>query len=267
MAPGDQDPIDVALIVRDLIASMNKDYPVDHSTGAIPSAYTLGAPRITLSVPLTGQTTKYKIYPGDSTTIFDHLTTLSGQTSKGFEFDILPISLEFKMWSPRRTLANEPPFYGFSPSDNEEGGEITEWDWTNDGPDATYLLGLGTRDHRVGKVWTTIDNRQEFGRLDKVYDYGALTVTDMLLQLLKDQNDLHPQKKLNFQLLNPEFITPNFYTGGRPRNLIGTMVHAFHDFTPLHTVDAFFRINSIGWQVDHSTNELVDLELEMHYDP
>jgi hypothetical protein len=267
MAVGDQDPIDIALIVRDIIQSMNKDYPVDALTTTVPSGYAPGVPHITQSVPLTEQTGKYKIYPGDSTTIFDHLTKLSEMTDKGFEFDILPISLEFKLWTPRRTLANEPPFYGFSPSDNEEGGAITQWDWTNDGPEGTYLLGLGTRDHRVGATWTDEDNVAEFGRLDKVYDFGAISIQDMLLQMLKDQNDLHPQKKLNLQLLNPEFLTPNFYTGGRPRNLIGTMIHAGHDFAPLHNVDAFFRINAISWDVDKSTNEYVDLELEMNYDP
>ena len=270
MELGDQDPIDIALIVRDIIRSMNKGIAIDHATidANVPIGYTLGAPHITQSVPLTGQTGKYKIYPGDQTTIFDHLTKLSEMTDKGFEFDILPLSHEFKLWCPRRSLADEPPFYGFSPSDNEEGGQITEFDWTNDGPEGTYLIGLGTRDAtRVGAIWTDTDNVQEFGRLDRVFDFGALTIEEMIVQMLKDLDYLHPQKKLSLQLLNPEFLVPNFYTGGRPRNIIGTMIHAEHDFTPLHQVDAFFRINAINWDVDKSTNESVTLELEMHYDP
>lgn len=198
-----------------------------------------------------------------------NVTKLSEQTDKGFEFDILPITREFKMWSPRRSAdaGTSQPWYHFRPGIIPETDNITAFDWTNDGPDATYLVGLGSADGKVGAVWTDIDNVFEFGRMDLVYDFGELQYPDMILQMLKDQNDLHPQKKLELQVFNPEFLPLNFYTGGRPRILMGGVVWVTFDFTPYHKVDAYFRINAIRWQVDKSTNEHVDLELEMVYEP
>jgi len=281
--PGNTAPVDLTIIVRDLIRAMRVARPVDPQTGwplsGIPNPAP-GVPDITFNAPNTGVTSKYQIFPGDQTTIYDHINTLS-ERFDGFEFDIDPISLEFKMWSPRRDNSSGFPEYIIKVEDLatfdpnipaqqqilEGYGQIIEFDWTNDGPDGTYLLGLATRDHRVGRVWTDIDNVNEFGRLDLVYDYGSIKDTTSILQMLKDQNDLHPQKKLGITFLNPEFLVPSMYTGGRPRSLMGAMIFVLHDFTPYHKVNAYFRINQIGWVVDSSSNEKVTWGLEMIYEP
>ena len=271
--------VDLRDITRDLIRSMRTGRAIDIN-GPNVSALAPGVPDISFNAALTGATTKYKIFPGDSTKIYDHVKTLS-ERNDGFEFDIDPISLEFKMWSPRRDNSSGFPEYIIKVADLAEFdpnipaeqqilegyGQIIEFDWTNDGPDGTYLLGLGTRAHRVGRVWTDIDNVNEFGRLDLVYDYGELSNTDNILQKLKDQNDLHPQKKLGITFLNPEFLVPSMYTGGRPRSLMGAMIFVLHDFVPYHKVNAYFRINQIGWVVDSSSNEQVTWGLEMIYEP
>lgn len=276
-------PVDVARIVRQIFLSMRWEPPpiADYPTGSPPLPYawpggntpeTFGTPQFVQNIEDSGETTKYAIYPGDQTTIYDHITKLSEQTDKGFEFDIIPITREFKMWSPRRSASagTSQPWYHFRPGVIPETDNITAFDWTNDGPDASYLIGLGSGGKtgaKVGAVWTDIDNVFEFGRMDLVYDFGELQYPDMIVQMLKDQNDLHPQKKLELQIFNPEFLPLNFYTGGRPRILMGGVVWVTFDFTPYHKVDAYFRINAIKWQVDKSTNEYVDLELEMVYEP
>ena len=267
--------IDVAIIVRELILAMKYEPPqiiedpADYPRGSQWPAGVgtmLGVPDIRQNLKETGQETSYKIFPGDSTTIFDHITKLSEQVEKGFEFDILPENLEFKLWSPRKHPSTTP-IYTFQPTTEEATGMIEGFDWTNEGPDATYLVGLGTHGKKVGAVWTDLDNVDVFGRLDAVHDFGEVSDPDMLLDMLKDQNDLHPQRKLELELLNPEFMTPNFYTGGRPRNLIGGSVHVIAAFQPYRTVNAVFRVNAINWRVDGSTNEYAALELEMVYDP
>ncbi len=266
-------PVDVGKIVRQLIQSMRFDPP----SGPVPitgrtvtwpnnATETVGVIPITQNIKDTGLTTKYQIYPGDSTTIFDHITKLSEQTSKGFEFNISPLSLRFHMWTPRKWTTTTP-IYTFSPGLLETTGAIVDFDWTNEGPEGTYLVGLGSGEHKTGAVWTDADNVARYKRLDKVYDFGELQNTDLILQMLKDQNDLHPQKKLSLALLNPEFLPINFYTGGRPIELIGASIRVTHDFAPLHKVDAYFRINAINWDVDKSTNETVILELEMIHEP
>lgn len=270
------DPIDVGYIIREIIQSTQFDPPTEITpvvgqplrslqwpAGA---ETTQGRVRITQNVKLLEQFTKYKIYPGDSTSIYDHLTKLSEQVEAGFEFDIQPLTREFQVWNPRR---NSFPgiIYVFEGGHADEGrGAITEFDWTNDGPEGTYLVGLAKKSKNVGKVWTTSDNVNQFGRLDKIYDFGEVSEDTMILELLKDQDDLHPQKRLGLALSNPEFMVPNFYTGGRPRNLLGATVLAVHSFPPYHTVNAAFRVNAIKWNIDNSTNENVSLELEMVYE-
>jgi hypothetical protein len=271
-------PYSVSEIVKDILRSMRTGVPIDSNNTPGPTSITAGTPPFVFNIPAIGTTTKYKIYPGDSTSIFDHIKKLSEATD-GFEFDIFPLSLEFKLWWPRRDTSAMPEYFisvqnmaDFNPNTAsgqavlEAGGMIAEFDWTNDGPDGTYLLGLGTRGQRVGQVWTTLANVTEFRRLDLVYDFGELSNTAFLLQMLKDQNDLHPQKKLELTLWNPEFLSPSFYTGGRPRTLIGRRIRVTNDFAPYHQVVADFRINNIRLSTDQSTNESVALGLEMIYE-
>lgn len=265
-------PVDVSIVVRQLIQTITREEPTEeppigYTWPASQNADVFGAIPITQNIPLTGNTVRYVIYPGDPTTIYDHITRLSEMTEKGFEFDIGPISMEFRLWSPRRNHTQTIPVYTFRATDDEESGAMTEFDWTNDGPEGTYLVGLGAGEHKAGATWTTERNVTEFSRLDKAYDFGQIPNTDMLLQMLQDQDDLHPQKKLAIQLLNPEFLSLNFYTGDRPRALLGARIRVVHDFAPLHTVDAQFWINNITWNVDDSTNEWVDLEIQQDYEP
>jgi len=257
---------DLTEIVRDILLSMRTGVPVDRSVIPRPTVTAPGVPDIVWNLSDTGVTIpEYKIYPGDQTSIYDHIQKLS-EMKDGFEWDILPISKEFKMWSPTKYSTNWPTYW-FIPSDDETSGAITEFDWTNDGPDGTHLIGLGSGRHKVGATWTTVANVEEFGRYDLVYDYGEVQSAEVILNKLKDQNDLWPQKKLGLALLNPEFLFLNFYTGGRPRSLIADTVRVTHDFNPLHKVDAYFQVNAIKWNVDSSTNENVSLELMQIYEP
>lgn len=268
--------IDVAVIVREIIQSMWFDPPteiVKPPTGPMRNVQwpngvdrTTGVPPFKQNLKETGQNTTYKIFPGDTTTIFDHITKLSEQVEKGFEFDIDPFSLEFRMWSPRKDM-DTYPMYTIFPGEHEFSGQVVDFDWTNDGPDGTYLIGLGSGRHKVGRIWTDADNVELFGRLDKTYDFGEVSDPDMLIELLKDQNDLHPQRKLALTLLNPEFLSPNFYTGDRPRSLVGRRIQVQAPFLPYRQINAQFRVNAIKWAVDNSTNENVELELEMEYEP
>lgn len=266
---GEVNPVDLRLIIRDLLWSMRTGVAVD-SQFTDAERYALpwadGVPDITWNLDDTGTTTKYKIYPGDQTTIYDHIQKLS-ELKDGFEWDITPISHEFKMWSPQRYVNNAWWSYWFAPSEFEVDGAIAEFDWTNEGPNATYLLGLGSGRHKIGATWTTVKNVDAYGRLDLVYDYGEMSNYSTILNKLKDQNDLWAQKKLQLTLLNPEFLPTNFYTGGRPRSLIGDTVRVTHFFRPLHEVNAYFQINAIKWSVDASTNENVALELMQIYEP
>jgi hypothetical protein len=256
-----QNPVEVREIVEDIIDAMNEVSAPDGSNDGV---LIIGA-----SNADTGTLTKYQIYPGDSTTILDHIRALS-ELVDGFEYHITPLSRQFIMWSPRRDPNDGVPIWHIrvneTDQEDESSGAIIDFDWTNDGPEGTFLIGVGTRDKKAGAVWTDPQTRQKFRWLDKVYDYGALAPNDVILEMLKDQFDLWPQKKLSLTLLNPQFMTPSFYSAGRPWTLIGQRIRATHNFRPYHTVDAYFRVNAVNIRVDDDTNEEVTLELEMLYD-
>jgi hypothetical protein len=267
MAPGQDQPVEITTIIKDLLLSMKTGIPIDAASGSVDrnAERALGVPNIVWNLDTTGITSTHKIFPGDSTTIFDHITKFS-EMADGFEFAINPESLEFKLWSPRRRPM-DIPVYRFDINVDSTDSPIIAFDWTNEGPQGTYLIGLGAGRHKVGAVWTIDKNVEVAGRHDLVYDYGETSDPDLILQKLKDQNDLWYQKKLALTLINPEFATPNFYTEGRPLELIGAAIHVNRNFSPLHKVDAYFAINAIKWSVDQSTNESVALELEMIYEP
>jgi hypothetical protein len=269
----DADPVEVKDIVEGILEAMQ--------TAMLPAlpqvpadTFSRGQLGIIFNNKDTGSKTKYKIFPGDSTTIFDHIKKLSEMTD-GFEFDIIPQSLEFKMWSPDRLT--DQPVYRFQGVGTEATGAVVEADWTNDGPEGTVLLGLGTADRKAGAMWYYKPSVDQYRWLDKVYDFGELSFTeqlisgvispeDMLLRMLKDQDDLFPQRKLGISLLNPEFLSPSFYTAGRPRALIGRRVNFRHEWNPYWTVNSDYRVNAINWDVDQNGNEEVELELEILYE-
>lgn len=263
------DAVPVTRVVRDLLMSMRKGVALDYKNTLVQGnalKNTLGTAPIVWNINTSiGPTVRYQIYPGDQTTIFDHIQKLS-EMNDGFEWDILPGSREFKMWQPTKYKSNVP-VYSWTATDDESQGSFIAFDWTNEGPDGTWLLGLGSGKHKMGATWTYQPSLRQYGRLDLVYDYGEIQDQSMILRRLKDQNDLHPQKRLAITLSNPEFLGLNFYTADRPRSLVGNTVRVTHNFAPYHLVDAYFQINAITWSVDESTNEEVGLELSMVYEP
>jgi len=255
-------PVEVKDIIEEMLAKMEA-VTLPALPGGVDAGPGMGQLGLIYNNKDTGQTTKYTIMPGDQTTIFEHIQKLSEQVN-GFEFDILPGSREFKMWSPGR--AQDNPIYRLQLQGEEATGAIIDLDWTNDGPEGTFLVGLGTAEHRAGAVWYYRPSIEKYRWLDKVYDFGEMANTDLLFGMLKDQQDLFPQRKLGITLLNPEFLSPSFYTGGRPRGLIGQKIFVKAGFAPYWSVDSTYIVNAINWNVDASTNESVELELEIVYD-
>lgn len=254
--PGDKaDPsVEVRDIVETIIQDMLDDDP-DY------------APPIIIANRDTGLKTRYKIFPGDSTTVLGHIRTLSEQT-EGFDYDILPVELEFRMYGPPNRRDQGSPVYHFFPSMPGDGGPIT-FDWTDEGPVATNTIGLGTggpKGLKLGKSKTYIPSKQKYFRTDVVVDVGSVADQDMLDGIIDARKDRHPQKKATLSIENPEFTVPNFYTGGRPRSLLGNRIRITRNYG-YHLVDAYFIINAINWQIDNSGNEQVDLDIEMIYDP
>lgn len=246
--------VDLQVIVEEiLLAMMEADRP-----NSLPIKFS--------NIP-TGSLGEHIIYPGDQTTIFEHVQTLSG-LEDGFEFDILPGSLEFKMYAPGRDVGS--PIYSLWISDQEVNGAVLLADWTNSGPKSTWFIGYGAGSKiKKGSISTYPPSAALYRRLERAEDFGEVSSQDMMNRLSASQGfqDRFPQKKLSLELLNPEYLTPNFYLGGRPRSLIGQRIHFQFDFANYHKVNADYLVIGITWNVDQSTNETVEFELEMMNDP
>lgn len=249
---------DPSVEVRDIIETIIQDMLDDDPDYA---------PPFIIANKDTGLKTRYKIYPGDSTTVLSHIKTLSDQTL-GFDYDIYPNTLEFRMWGPPNRRDSGVAVYTFRPNTPADGGPIT-FSWDDEGPVATNTIGLGSggpKGLKLGRSKTYIPSKEKYFRTDVVVDVGTVADKDMLWDIIDDRKDRHPQKKATLSIENPEFNVPNFYTGGRPRNLIGNRIRIIRDFN-YHKVDAWFTINGINIQNDNAGNEHVDLDIEMIYDP
>lgn len=215
---------------------------------------------------MSGFVTNYKIFPADPTTIFDHIKAVSELgPDDGFEFAVSPVTLEFFMYPGGRDSGFAS--IDIAPRGTEASGQIIEYDWNNVGPRGTWTLGLGTGDdaRKMGSVKTDEDNKAQFGRLDIVEDFGGIANQHALdiKTAFEGSSNLGPERNLAFGILNPETLIPNFYTGGRPRNLIGDRIHTEYNFRTYRHVDAYFIVQALHFDIDEDGNEQVGFELEM----
>jgi hypothetical protein len=253
--------VDLQVMVEDILDAMINATIADYDTPSNVIYAVDHTPPFLLTNPATGILWWYKILPADQTTILQHIKTLS-EVEVGFEFDILPSNLEFKMYSPDRDGGY--PIYSFTKED-----QITDLDWTNEGPLATITLiyGAGSSLKR-GVVRTFEPSVDAFRWTENVADVGSVFNQEMLNSMAASERyaDRFPRKKLSFTVHDPELLTPNFWTGGRPRSLIGNRIRMTHNFQ-FHTVDAYFRIMALNFKVDQNGNEEVEFEVEMINDP
>jgi hypothetical protein len=266
--------VDVRIIVEDLMEAMinGRDMTDPTSTGIADSDTpgnfidgTLYTPPFILANPNSGVMARHRILPGDERSIYDHIAALS-ESSTGFEFDILPHNLEFKMYFPDRD--NGIASYDFTKFDH-----ITEFDWTNSGPEATvstiYGSGSGLK---AGIIRTFKKSLEQFRWTDKTANVGDVASMALLRKIADSEKfqDRFPRKKLGLAIHDPEQLVnlgmPNFWTGGRPRALVGDRIRATHDFG-FHLVDAYYRVMAIRIAVDEHGNETIRFDLEMINDP
>jgi hypothetical protein len=250
---GEESGIDVKIIAEDIMEAMIE--------AQIGDPYNISAafytPPFILANRSTSSRGRYKIMAGDSSSIFDHLAKLQ-EISEGFEFDIIPSNLEFKIYAPDRDQGS--PVYRFT-----KNTQLTALDWTNEGPLATVTLITGTGSSiRPGVVKTDFESIIRYRWTERYADVGnvawqlGLGKTGDYEQI----QDRFPRKRAAFAVLNPEFLTPNFWTGGRPRSLIGNRVRVRHDFF-FHEVNADYTVEALNIEVDEHQNETVSFEAKM----
>lgn len=249
------DAVDLTVIVEEILQAM-----IDEDVNGLP---------LTLGNIDMGSTGFYKIFPADQTSIYDHVKRIA-EIEDGFEFEINPTTLKFKMYPGTRDDGDYLWFFVPENADEVFNGAVIRGDWTNSGPISTWLVGYGAGSKiKKGAVSTFARSREVYRRLERAEDFGEVSSQTMMNRLTASQGyqDRFPQKKLNLVVLNPEYMLPGFYEGGRPRNIIGRRINFFHNFEPYHNVNAAFRIIGLNWTVDQHGNEEVEFDVEMINDP
>ena len=249
--------VDVRTIVQDILRAMVNATIETPGGGVVAGPF--NTPPFIFSNPALGMDGRYKILPGDETTIFDHIKKLS-ENSDGFEFDVLPHNLEFKMY---RNRDQGTPVYRFDTVSNKKNTRLIELDWTNEGPLATVTILIGGTP-TLGLAKTDLESVIRYRWTDRVVQAGQITSRAMLEKAAEGEQfeDRFPRKRAAFAGHDPELWTPNFWTGGRPRSLLGNRVRVKHDFG-WHMVNADYKVMGLNIDVDEHGNEKVSFEVEM----
>lgn len=209
----------------------------------------------------TGVTTNYKIDAGDTQSILDHVRQFADRED-GFDFRVRPDgdNLRFAMQIPDNM--------GDSGYSLDRGNsEVIDFDWDDEGPEATFTMGFGSGNTQkrssTGTIYTP--SLEVYRRWDKYEDFGEVRNQDHLDKLTAAlaHEDRFPKKTLQCRILIDPSDFPGFYTAaGRPYSLLGQTIHAEHDFG-IHFVNAEFRILEMHFTVDRAGNEYVEFALNM----
>lgn len=246
--------VDVRNIVEDILDAMiNANIGAPYNINAAPHT-----PPFILANRATGIMARYKILPGDTSTIFEHITKLS-ENSTGFSFDVLPSNLEFRIY-PGESRDAGVPIYRFTKTNR-----LVELDWTNEGPLATVTIITGAGSSiRCGIIKTDFESVLRYRWTERYGEAGNIASQAALEEAAEGEQfeDRFPRKRASFAIHDPELLTPNFWTGGRPRNLIGNRVWVQHDFF-FHRVNAHYIVRALNIEVDVHGNEKVSFEADM----
>jgi hypothetical protein len=236
---------------------------VDHATvvktlldNAYGLAYTLP---LRYTLPATGNVTEIRIDLGDSESIYSKIDGLAS-SDPGFDYAIAN-DLEFLIWSPHRYGDNVAPqvIWAFEPSFPQGPYKV---EFSNIGPDATHVLGLGSgTSQRKGWSIGYPPGQAEFGRIVKVADFGNIpgplnlyARTQSVLSL-----GLQPIHEIVVTVV-PETI-PLFWDLFKE----GEAVWVNHDLE-FHHIDSAQQIVTMACSVTNEGDEEVALHLNQIYD-
>lgn len=223
---------------------------------------------ITFSLPSSnlGYTTRKKIYPGDQTTVYDHIRGLS-EVDPGFDFRIDENKL---------LRLNTPGFddgtvlwtlYG----DGDVGsGGVVSADWTDNGPIATYTIGYGAGmsvkrgSFGGGLTGGYLPSIQTFRRTELPVDFGTIATQQELDAITgaESHKNRAQDKSLQLAIAHVARDLPGFWGLA---TVVGRRLHFIYDWG-YHKVDADFLINRVTINVDNHGNEEASFELERVYD-
>lgn len=203
----------------------------------------------------------YSIVIQDETTYLDHIKTIAAMGQPyGFDF-YMGFGKTLHFFGPRKKVAASPTPIWVLDTDNVVIETVPDFAWVNNGPLATYVMGLGPGSPAIWKLKfdnDSIDLYRKWFRLARVGDLYQRTITDVRYATQGTQL-IYPHKDLNLSVY-PDRL------GGGFDNQIGDVVRFKWPVPPYHTINAFFWIVEQDYHGDEANNWICDLKLQQIYD-
>lgn len=215
-----------------------------------------------------GNAFTYVIQFQDETNILDHLKTLSTMSDPyGFDF-YTDWDKKIYFFSPRKVVANSPTPIWTLTDENVVISTVPDFEWLNNGPLGTYIVGLGPGNPatwHIKKDQDSIDLYRQWTRLVRVGDTYVRYTSDLDLIIYATQGlqYIYPHKDLNLSIY-PNKVNP-VDPGDGFKNHIGDVVRFKWELYPYHTVNAYFWITQQEYHGDAAGNYICDLGLEQIY--
>ena len=236
----------------------------------------VGTDAIVISPSFSGPASKwnsllsYEIMMQDETDLLEHIKTLAAMSDPyGYDF-YMDWDKTMYFFGPRRETSTVT---WTLTAENVVEASVPDFDWVNNGPLGTYMMGLGSGSPALWYLkydQPTIDLYRQWLRIVRVADTYATTVKDLSDAIKQIQYQTvglkfgFPHKDLKLTVY-PSLLNPTDKGDGF-RNHCGDVVRFKWAIPPYHTIDAFFWITEQEFHGDAAGNYLCDLGLEQIYE-
>lgn len=200
---------------------------------------------------------------GDTSTMMDVANGLS-EIENGFDWWV-GYDRQIHWGSPYRFGNPSAPF-SFATVDDTwaDNGYLIEADFTNDGPNATHVLGRGAglaSQTTLARAYGYTPAQTQFFRIDRMYDFGDVRNASVMVMRTQKQlsRDLQPKHTI------PLSFDPGLISGFWANFRTGRAIYLNLDFV-YHTVDSYQQLVSYTATLDENGNARANFALEQIYD-
>lgn len=212
------------------------------------------------------QVPSYQILIHDEGTYLDHLKSLAASGEPyGFDFYV-EWNKVLRFFGPRKQVGASPSPVWTLNTENVVIDTVPDFEWQNNGPLGTYILGLGPGQPAIWKIKHDQDSEDLFRRwlrLPRVGDLYQQSAGDVQYATTGLQY-IFPHRDLKLSIY-PDVVNPTD-PGDGFLNHVGDVVRFRWPILPYHTINAFFWITQQDYHGDSAGNWVCDLGLQQIYD-
>jgi hypothetical protein len=205
------------------------------------------------------QLVSYTILPGDTTTIFDHLSTLAQQDGQlGFEYYV---DINKILWIYADRYDPGPSRYL-----NLLDADIVSMDWANNGVIASVEIGFGVY-HEMSSQYVSSATMTRYRRLEDIQEFGDSYIQQAPIDALTaawGKLNAFPQHEVTITVYPERIIGPSDFILEHAGVVLNLDVDFFE---PFHNIGGFmYRANQMDFTLSNEGDDIVEIELEQAYE-